>query len=128
MTKEGWISVLRLAEMWNFKDIRALAIAKLTNESLEPVEQILLARTYMVPQWLRAGYDALATRSDVLSSEEAKRIGYETAVLMFQARERIRKTAWVNYNGGYQPPLHPSSTIETIFEEELRAVEQGYNA
>jgi hypothetical protein len=124
MTKEGWISVLRLAEMWNFKDIRALAILKLTNEPMEPVEQILLAKTYVVPQWLRAGYYALATRSDVLSSEEAKRIGYETAVLMFQAREQILKVSY----GGYQPPLrNASSTIEAIFGEELRAVERGYN-
>jgi hypothetical protein len=124
MTTEGWISVLKLATMWNFKDIRVLAINKLTNEPMESVQKILLAKTYMVPQWLRAGYSELALRWDVLSSAEAELMGYPTAILLFQVREKIKEDRWTNS----MDIRDLSEIIEEIFEKEVQAMESVYNA
>jgi hypothetical protein len=128
MTQEGWTSVLKLAVMWNFEDIRKLAIGKLTKQSVEPIERILLARAYSVPKWLRAGYIALVERREALSLEEAERIGYSAAVRLFHVRERMRKNEPVKSTfGGVHQDVNVNydapSAIEREFEAELREVE-----
>lgn len=135
MTQEGWIAVLKLATMWSFKDIRKLAISELTEQSVEPVEKVLLARACSVPGWLRAGYNTLARRPDVLSLEEAERIGYRTAVRLFHVREQILKVESAKnpyrYLGDthiHDAPLGDAySAIEREFAAELREVEAAYD-
>lgn len=121
ITKSKWLSVLKLATMWTFKDIRALAIDKLTKETMGPIEQVLVAKQYNVPQWLRSGYQALATRSEMLSVEEAGQLGYLTAILLFQAREQVRgqNDHSSSYHSRYVRD-GPSLIIERVFEQELR--------
>lgn len=76
MTKSKWLSVLKLATMWVFKEIRALAIDRLTKWPMGEIEQIVLAKQYNVSQWLLSGYQKLAMRSEMVSLEEAAQIGY----------------------------------------------------
>jgi hypothetical protein len=123
ITKSKWLSVLKLATMWTFKEIRALAIDKLTKETMGPIEQVLVAKQYNVPQWLRSGYQALATRSEMLSVEEAGQLGYLTAILLFQAREQVRGQNDHSSSYGisrYEVRDEPSLIIERVFEQELR--------
>jgi len=135
MTKEGWVSVLRLATMWIFKEIRALAIDKLSKLTMDPIEQILLAKEYNVPQWLRSGYDTVARRSDILSLVEAEKLGYLTTIRLFQLREQARTDGWARtcnstYRGsGHSGPPPVGEThrfMENIFSEELRVVNAAY--
>lgn len=133
MSKEEWISVLKLATMWNFKEIRALAISNLSKQTIDPIEQILLAKSYNVPQWLHSGYDAIAQRSRMLSLDEAEQLGYPTAIRVFQVREQARVDGWVNtydhrYGHDGVPPVGETSRIiENVFENELRVAKAVYD-
>ncbi|EAU90860.2 hypothetical protein CC1G_11814 [Coprinopsis cinerea okayama7 len=81
-TKEEWISVLRLATVWEMGQIRDLAISKLTLASMTPAERIRLSREYRVASWFTRGVKELAdsplfpgaTPIDEIASE----IGWET--------------------------------------------------
>jgi hypothetical protein len=119
MTKQDWISILKLATKWNFKDFRALALEKLTRETMDPIEKVSLAGAYDIPQWLRTGFDTLATRNEPLSVAEAKEIGYPVAIRVCQIREEIRVFSHQN-----DPLLVGSAykAIEREFREELGQV------
>ena len=133
MTKSQWISVLKLATMWTFKEIRNLAIQKLTMETMGAIELVLLAKQFNVPQWLRSGYQTLAARSEMLSIEEAEKLSYLTAILLFQVREQVRAdTNWAGARrASYRlPEIYIAETltvIERVFERELRQMEREYN-
>ncbi|KAJ7314358.1 hypothetical protein DFH08DRAFT_716740, partial [Mycena albidolilacea] len=61
MTKDEWISVLKLSTQWCFIDARNLAIQQLhSRRDLEVVERIQLAQQYDIADWLRMGYIDLA--------------------------------------------------------------------
>jgi hypothetical protein len=111
--------------MWTFKEIRALAIDNLDQSTMGPVEQVLAAKQYNVPKWLRSGYIALVERHETLSVTEAGQLGYLTAILLFQIREQVRE------RGGGKHSLSNnirdgSGIIARIFEQELRAMENVY--
>ena len=130
MTKSQWKSVLKLATMWTFKEIRSLAIQNLTKETMGAIELVLLAKQFNVPQWLRSGYQTLAARSEMLSIKEAEQLSYLTAILLFQVREQVREDAnWVGARRRY-PEIsiaETSAVIERVFERELRQMEREYN-
>jgi hypothetical protein len=93
MNKEEWLSVLKLSTIWAFDEIRKKAIAELSKINMDTVDKVILARTYSVGDWLYEGYTALVKREAGLSSEEAERLGYETAFRLCQRRENtFRKT------------------------------------
>jgi hypothetical protein len=87
MNQEQWLSVLKLSTMWAFDKIRKKAIAELSKTNMDTVDKVILARSYSVGDWLYEGYIALVKREAGLSSEEAKRLGYETAFRLCQKRE-----------------------------------------
>ncbi|KAJ7701988.1 hypothetical protein B0H16DRAFT_1250227, partial [Mycena metata] len=84
-----WISVLKLASLWDFIEVRDFAITELRfyAESLDCVARILLGRRYDVSTWIRSGYTELARRRTAITSEEAMKIGYEVALQISQLRE-----------------------------------------
>ncbi|KAG7449823.1 uncharacterized protein BT62DRAFT_871066, partial [Guyanagaster necrorhizus] len=85
--KQEWISVLRLSTMWHLSDIRQLTIKHLQEMVLDPVEHVVLAKSYSVSSWLRTGYLGLVKRTQPLSLEEAEKIGFQSAIQIFQVRE-----------------------------------------
>jgi len=89
-TMNEWISVLKLSTLWEMKDIRTKAIAELSKTKMDAVDQVLLARSYDVGDWLLEGYTTLVKREANLSSKEAERLGYETAFRLCQKREDTR--------------------------------------
>ncbi|KAJ7738096.1 hypothetical protein B0H14DRAFT_2407998, partial [Mycena olivaceomarginata] len=116
MTKDEWISVLKLSTQWRFLDLRHLAIERLseTRLNIEIVERILLARQYDIADWLRIGYQDLAGLHRSISREEAEKIGWETAFLLGQVRE---KTFQVDRRRIGRPD------VEGTFGEEFRQAE-----
>ncbi|KAF7356248.1 hypothetical protein MVEN_00956300 [Mycena venus] len=75
LTKDEWVSVLKLSTLWYFIDARDLAIQQLnTHTVMGSAERIHLARQYDVPGWLRMGYTDLARRTEDISEEEAEKI------------------------------------------------------
>jgi hypothetical protein len=116
--KSKWISILKLATLWMFKELRAGAIWRL-NLRTSPFERVLLAKQYNVPQWLRSGYEALVRRTEMLSLEEARQLGYQSAFLVCQAREEwagARKSRL-----GRRGSQVISDAIDRVFKEELVA-------
>ncbi|KAJ6497542.1 hypothetical protein C8R45DRAFT_130647 [Mycena sanguinolenta] len=89
LSKDEWISVLKLANLWDFIEVRKLAIEQLASysESLDCIERILFARQYDVSGWLRSGYIELARRRTAISASEAARIGLDVALRICQLRE-----------------------------------------
>ncbi|KAF8216987.1 hypothetical protein K438DRAFT_2007695 [Mycena galopus ATCC 62051] len=113
MTKDEWIAVLKLSTQWRFLEARNLALQQLHRRTdIQGVERILLARQYDVAPWLRLGYRDLAKRADLISREEAEKIGWETAFLLSQVREK----AWKNGEDF-------DSALESTFGEEFRQAE-----
>ncbi|RPD56040.1 hypothetical protein L227DRAFT_656560 [Lentinus tigrinus ALCF2SS1-6] len=90
LTSDGWTSVLKLATMWNFTALRAIAIDNLTILlRTDPVQWISLARTYDVREWLMPALLALARRSQPLQLHEAEVLGIATVVKMAEVRENL---------------------------------------
>jgi len=61
---DDWVGVLNLATMWLFPEIRARALAKLSNliKRKTVMERIALARKYRVAKWLRDAYVELTPK------------------------------------------------------------------
>ncbi|KAH6894019.1 hypothetical protein BKA70DRAFT_1407494, partial [Coprinopsis sp. MPI-PUGE-AT-0042] len=99
LTKDEWISVLKLSTKWLFNDLRQLAISNLCCPHLpgsclslitDPIERICLAKEYNVYDWLLDGYQGVIQRllsvddphaePMTLTALEGKRIGMDVAL------------------------------------------------
>lgn len=117
MGREEWISVLKLSTMWTFGKLRQSAIKWLGELNVNPVEKVMLARTYKVASLLVQGYKELIQRKEGPSVEEAKVLGYEAAIRLYEKRER-------------QHHLKVSlvADIEKTFKEELDSIKRDSRA
>jgi hypothetical protein len=70
-----------------------------------------------VPGWLREGYEDLATRDEGISLEDAQKIGWETALRLYQTREMAQKNNSHTYGGRKR---FQDADVEGNFGEELR--------
>ncbi|KAH6908511.1 hypothetical protein BKA70DRAFT_1481733 [Coprinopsis sp. MPI-PUGE-AT-0042] len=59
LTKEAWISVLKLSTVWQMDKIRTMAIQRLSSMSLLPLDTIVMARELRVSNWLSEGATSL---------------------------------------------------------------------
>lgn len=91
MGEEEWVSVLNLATKWEYLHIRDLAVAHLSEIKVDAVKRIVLAKTYSVDDWLLLGYMELAKRVSPIDMDEASRIGLESTLRLYQAREEVAK-------------------------------------
>jgi hypothetical protein len=63
LTQDEWVSVLKLATMWELADIRARAITKLAQRGRhDPIFWVALAYQFDVKEWLVPAVNALARR------------------------------------------------------------------
>ncbi|KAI6040627.1 hypothetical protein EDC04DRAFT_1459879 [Pisolithus marmoratus] len=86
-----WISVLKLSTMWEFNNLRNVAIQYLDVPSgpLGPVDKFALASKYEIKKWLLPALSALARRSEPISVEEGRCIGFENALKLAAVREKL---------------------------------------
>lgn len=87
VTSERWLSVLKLSSMWDFPELRKMAVDELSKIPMNSLPKIMLARKYSISNWLLTGYQDLVKRSAAVTLKEAKELGWETAILIFQIRE-----------------------------------------
>ncbi|KAJ6581980.1 hypothetical protein B0H19DRAFT_929537, partial [Mycena capillaripes] len=100
MSKDCWISVLKLSTMWRLLEIRARAVQCLGPMVSNTAEGIVLGRKYHVSSWLRAGYQALALGGMTLHDVEM--IGWETSTKIYRIREEcVLEYLRVNYGDYY---------------------------
>ncbi|PPR03731.1 hypothetical protein CVT24_007379 [Panaeolus cyanescens] len=109
VTNEEWTSALRLSTMWNMRDIRDEAIAKLTEMIKDPVELILAAREFGVPVWFLDGCYALAMEEPRDPTVMSESIGLDTAYRLlhvqyqyqYQHKSKKRSIARQSQHHGY---------------------------
>jgi len=88
LSYEEWKSVLHLSTRWNFDSIRKLALS-----SIEPPtshDRLVLARTYLIDDWVVPALSALCERTKPLTLSEAHQMNIEDVVLISTVREHIR--------------------------------------
>ena len=74
LSKEEWISVLKLATMWAFQAIRQAAVLNLATQlQADPIEKINLAQAYSIREWLVPTLNVLAQRKEIINTAEADR-------------------------------------------------------
>ena len=145
LSKSDWSAALKLSTLWNFRDIRQLAITRLSDlpgaGGMTPVEKVGLAKAYKVPQWLLQGYHELVRRTKAISAEEGRVLGIETVVGLYQVREQIAASTGVSGGGGGYMSGGPGEysgfgyamkkredqsfveLVKRVFKEELEEVE-----
>ena len=80
--------MLHLSTRWDFTSIRKLALNSI--EPPTPHDRLLLARTYLVDNWVVPALSALCERPTPLTLSEAREMSIEDIVLMSTVREDIR--------------------------------------
>ncbi|KAH9976405.1 hypothetical protein BGW80DRAFT_1168205 [Lactifluus volemus] len=90
-TIDNWISILKLSGRWGFAEVKALAVRKLEELQIPPLQKIVTYRTYSVnPSLLQGAYAALTLRDEPLTIEEGRQLGLETALKISHARQIMR--------------------------------------
>jgi len=99
LTRQEWISVLKLSTMWEFTDIRGRAIQELGKKEMgmEAVEKIACARRFEVKEWFLDGCVELLKRVETITNEEAERLGLGTAVKLLRLREKYLQAPAVRH-------------------------------
>ena len=88
LSYEQWKSVLNLSTLWGFASLRKLALKSIKPPT--PHDQLALARTYSVDQWVLPALTELCLRTLPLSLDEAREMSMEDVVLVAKMREEIR--------------------------------------
>lgn len=118
------MSILKLATMWYFLDIRKVASQAVEKFGMSSVEKIVLGREASVSKWVVEGYKELVV-SEKVSNRDVGVIGSEAVIKLYRLREERMKRVSPN-------PLSLvvlRASVELAFKDELkgiRAVESGY--
>ncbi|KAG8221239.1 hypothetical protein J3R82DRAFT_1401 [Butyriboletus roseoflavus] len=92
--KQKWLTILRLATLWRFHEIRKLAIRHLEKLKLEPIEKITTYKQYSVDsELLLPSYVSLCRSPKLPSPAEGKILTMETVLKLASARERMLLSA-----------------------------------
>jgi len=94
LTRQDWISVLKLCTMWEFTDMRERAIQELLKEdmSMGTIDKIECGKRYQVKEMLLEGYNELLKRAETITAKEAERLGWKTAAKLLLLREEYLST------------------------------------
>ncbi|KAI0927741.1 hypothetical protein AcW1_005180 [Taiwanofungus camphoratus] len=88
LTVDEWISVLKLADMWQFNMTRKCAIVALRKMlASDLLQRIVLAQRFEIKEWLLPDLNELARREEPLGMHEAEQIGLEFAFRVAAVRE-----------------------------------------
>lgn len=93
LSYQQWKSVLHLSTRWGFASIRKLALKSIKPPT--PHDQLILARTHAVDQWVLPALTALCERAEPLSLTEARQMRIEDVVLVATVREDVRKSFFI---------------------------------
>ncbi|QRV93164.1 The BTB (BR-C, ttk and bab)/POZ (Pox virus and Zinc finger) domain [Ceratobasidium sp. AG-Ba] len=95
------IPALRLANMWDFSELRGLLIP-LAEKTLNDVEKIVHAREFGVAEWLVPAHVRLCQRDTSLTKEEATQVGFDSLLIISHLREKARASYTTqNSSGSY---------------------------
>jgi hypothetical protein len=91
---DEWISILSVATRFGFARVRERAVREIDSarhqSELDPVQKIVLARKFDIPEWLAPCYEALCQRPQGLENDEAEVVGATTTNCVWNAREALQ--------------------------------------
>lgn len=88
MSKEDWISTLRLGNMWQMDTIRSVAIHQLQlGNKLDAVQKVEIARECSIRTWEIGGLNQLIRERETMTMKHVERLGIETVLKICAARE-----------------------------------------
>ncbi|KAH6908583.1 hypothetical protein BKA70DRAFT_1562620 [Coprinopsis sp. MPI-PUGE-AT-0042] len=94
LNKQEWISVLKLATIWQMDKARNAAVNKLSSFDLSPIEKIQHGSEYHVSAWFKEGIAAIASDFYSYKMEEIRNIlGWRTKALILCARDKAKPKA-----------------------------------
>ena len=84
-----WMDLLAIANTYGFTKVYRRAVHEIDDleDTIDPVERILLAKRLKVNRWLAPAYAALCLRTDPITAFEAEKLGMYTFVALVAARE-----------------------------------------
>ncbi|KAL4068670.1 hypothetical protein V8B97DRAFT_2057421 [Scleroderma yunnanense] len=91
LNSEEWISVLKLSQMWQCQQARAIALKELPYSSVRKgaVEKVALAFQYDIKQWLIPGLNEMARRPEPISAGDVHLLGLDVALKVAAVRESL---------------------------------------
>jgi len=87
---DEWISILKLATLWDMPRIRERAIRHMVPIMTDPVRKIEIAREYDIDDWMLPALNQLVQRDQALTMEEGERLGMEYTLKLASIRECCR--------------------------------------
>jgi len=90
-TATDWTSILEIAHHWDFPEVKSLAVRELEKMDFRISDRIALYQKFnLSSDLLLRYYTELCASPLPLTLEESKTVGFETSILIFHARERLR--------------------------------------
>jgi len=91
-----WVTLLSISTRLGFDLLRAHAIQSIEENptTLDPINKLVLAMKYKIPEWLAPAYTALCQRPNCLEEWEAEKIGLKKTVQIARAREAFRDASY----------------------------------
>jgi len=92
-TVTSWIATLSISTRLLFPKVRERTIVELTSRlaEIDPFDLIGLAVKYDVHPWLESAYHRIATRTDLITHAEAKKIPFHMAIMLMRSHELCPK-------------------------------------
>ncbi|KAI0927742.1 hypothetical protein AcW1_005181 [Taiwanofungus camphoratus] len=124
LSVDQWKSVLNLADMWQFDEVRAAAISALAGSLKDPVQRIALAQRYGITSWLLPSLNQLAQRGEPLGLRDAEQIGIDFALRVASVRECFcGRFAYRGSRGKWSSrPCRPEGRLEHDFSDRIQQV------
>ena len=135
MNIEEWTYILKLAQQWNFSEVKALALRGLESIRIPDIQKIVIYQTYNVDRSrLQDAYTALTVRDEAITIDEGREVGLETALQIAQAREIARASVFSGRQAGN--PRSPANfaglelqaLINKVFRISSPGLASGYTA
>ncbi|KAJ2933536.1 hypothetical protein H1R20_g3548, partial [Candolleomyces eurysporus] len=91
LSKDQWISVLKLATMWDMAQFRELAIEKLSSLNLTSIQKVQMGKTHRVASWIIEGYTAFLRDAQPIPLDDlGASLGWETAARILWAAKKLK--------------------------------------
>ncbi|KAH7338042.1 hypothetical protein B0J17DRAFT_557209, partial [Rhizoctonia solani] len=80
------IPAFRLANLLDFSELRTYLLP-LAEQNLGDVDKIVFAREFDITEWLAPAHVHLCQREEPLSTEEARKLGVDSVLILWRMRE-----------------------------------------
>ncbi|KAG8986564.1 hypothetical protein FRB94_012216 [Tulasnella sp. JGI-2019a] len=115
-----WAAILKLANLWSFKAIKAYAIAVFETRFVDEdcFDRLERAFTCGVSKWVRPAYDDMCRRPEPLTANEGRQLGWDRYAAICCIREQLARGTLDSPMEGYEylsnfsdnfPTFQPSS-------------------